>query len=223
MNTLRVATFNIRHGLGRDGVLSLERTAEVIRASGAAVVGLQELDRFWERSGSVDQAAELASLTGMDVHFHPTFTRGAAEYGLALATHSTVETEFHPLPRRAGEEPRGLITARLDEVSLLVTHLSQDPAARRAHIEAVLDVAEAVLAPVAVVGDLNETRRGLKAFQAAGFAPGPRRTPTFPRPGLAWDRQIDFIWAGRGARVARSWTLSTAASDHLPLVAEVAF
>lgn len=222
MNTLRVATFNIRHGLGRDGVLSLERTAEVIKASGASIVGLQELDRFWARSGSADQAAELASLTGMQVRFHPAFRRGESQYGLALASDARVETVFHELPRRAGEEPRGLISARLEGLSVLVTHLSQDPAARRAQIEAVLDIAEAAEPPVAIIGDFNETRRGLKSFEAAGFASGPRRTPTFPRPGLAWDRQIDFIWAGRGARVLRSWTLSTAASDHLPLVADVA-
>lgn len=223
MRTLRIATFNIRHGLGRDGVLSIERTAAVIQASGAEVVGLQELDRFWSRSGSVDQAAELARLTGMRVSFYPTFARGESEYGLALATTGEVAAGFHRLPRRAGEEPRGVISARLDGLSVLVTHLTQDDAARRVQIEAILDLAESLTPPVVVMGDFNETRRGLRAFEATGFSAGPRRTPTFPRPGLAWARQIDFVFAGRGASVNRSWTLNTAASDHLPLVAEVSF
>ena len=55
---LRVATFNIHHGVGADGRLDLTRTADVISATGASVVGLQEVDRTLSaRSGWVDQAA----------------------------------------------------------------------------------------------------------------------------------------------------------------------
>jgi endonuclease/exonuclease/phosphatase family metal-dependent hydrolase len=222
MTMLRIASFNIRHGLGRDGILSLERTAAVIRATRATVIGVQEVDRFWDRSAGLDQSEELARLSGMHVIFSPTFTRGRSEYGIALVAEEPLDTEFHALPRRAGEEPRGLISARVDGLSILVTHLSQDAGARRRQIEAVLDIAEAAPPPVVILGDFNETRRGLKAFDAAGFSPGPLRAPTFPRPGLLWDRQIDFVFAGRGARVVGSKTLRTPASDHLPLVADVA-
>ena len=63
--TLRVMTWNIRHGEGLDGRVDLERIAAVIRASGADLVGLQEVDRGVRRTGGVDMPAELARLTGL--------------------------------------------------------------------------------------------------------------------------------------------------------------
>ena len=61
--TVTVMSFNIHHGQGTDGVVDLKRTARVIRASGADIAGLQEVDRnFAERSNWTDQAAELARL-----------------------------------------------------------------------------------------------------------------------------------------------------------------
>lgn len=219
MKTFKVATFNIRHGLGTDGRLSLERTGRVILGTEASFVGVQEIDRFWSRSGGVDQAAALADLTGMHMSFHPTFTKGGGDYGLGLLSCPPIETSFEKLPRRAREEPRGVIIGRTPHFTLLVTHLSSDPAARPEQVETLLEIAEKVSPPVVVMGDFNETLRGLRAFAEAGFSPGRRRVTTFPR--LGWGRQIDFVFAGRGAEVAATGTVKTAASDHLPLRADV--
>ena len=46
-------TYNIHYGVGSDGALDLSRIVDVIRY--ADVVALQEVDRFWDRSGNVDQ------------------------------------------------------------------------------------------------------------------------------------------------------------------------
>src|SRR5687768_38666 len=52
---LPVMTFNIHHGVGLDGRLDLARVAAVIRASGAEVIALQEVDRHYgERSAFAD-------------------------------------------------------------------------------------------------------------------------------------------------------------------------
>lgn len=65
---LRVATYNIHHAQGADGVLDLERIAQVLSDSGADVIGLQEVDRHWgERSENLDQAAWLGERLGMHV------------------------------------------------------------------------------------------------------------------------------------------------------------
>src|SRR5699024_7697220 len=66
MTSWRVATFNIRHGLGPDERVDLARTGDEIRALGAEVVGLQEVDvGFCPRSGHDVQAARLGVLLGM--------------------------------------------------------------------------------------------------------------------------------------------------------------
>src|SRR5687768_15481548 len=66
---LRVLTYNIHHGEGVDGRLDLERIARVITAEEPDLVALQEVDVKTRRTGGVDQAAELARLTGMHFAF----------------------------------------------------------------------------------------------------------------------------------------------------------
>ena len=60
MPHLTVMTYNIRTGIGMDGVRDLERIAGVIRESAAVVVGLQEVDKGTTRSDGVDQTKVLA-------------------------------------------------------------------------------------------------------------------------------------------------------------------
>lgn len=191
----------------------------MILATGAAVVAVQEIDRFWARSGSVDQAEILGRLTGMHMSFHPTFSLGDSEYGIGLLSLNPLETHFVPLPRRGTEEPRGLITTRLNGLGIVATHLTQVDGARPPQIERVLEVAESLEPPVVLMGDFNATRRGLSALVEAGFSTGRKLTTTLPRVG--WGRQIDLIWAGKGAQILDSYTLMTAASDHLPLIADL--
>ena len=63
----RIATFNIRHGLGRDGRVDLARTARTIAALRADAIGLQEVDvAYGPRSGHEDQASRLAELLGVE-------------------------------------------------------------------------------------------------------------------------------------------------------------
>lgn len=54
---MQAVTYNIRYGLGRDGKYDLERTARAV--AGADVIALQEVERFWDRSGMVDQPEVL--------------------------------------------------------------------------------------------------------------------------------------------------------------------
>ncbi len=74
---MRLLTWNIQYGFGADGRCDLERTAARIRHHDPDVIALQEVERFWKRSGEVDQPAELGRLLpgyywvygpNMDVH-----------------------------------------------------------------------------------------------------------------------------------------------------------
>ncbi len=57
---MKIVTYNIRFGLGIDQCYSLERIAAEI--DGADIIGLQEVERFWRRSGMVDQPQVLGDL-----------------------------------------------------------------------------------------------------------------------------------------------------------------
>ena len=221
MQVVTLATFNIHHGRGLDDEVDLERTARVIRETGAELVALQELDRHNPRSGNVDQPAELARLTGLHVSFHPTMRRGANEYGLAVASKKPIVTSFQPLPRRADEEARGLIMGRLEDrgIIFIATHLSTAWLARRKQTQLLTTQARDLEPPAIVMGDLNQGRIGLWPLIRAGFDAGRRIEHTLTRRSLRW--QIDFVMVGPPATLAATHTITTDASDHVPLVAEV--
>ena len=46
---MRLVSYNIQYGRGRDGVFDLKRIATAI--AGADVIALQEVERYWLRSG----------------------------------------------------------------------------------------------------------------------------------------------------------------------------
>ncbi len=57
---MRLVTYNIHYGQGRDGRFDLDRIAAAV--DGADVIALQEVERFWPRSGYTDQVKRLAKL-----------------------------------------------------------------------------------------------------------------------------------------------------------------
>jgi len=54
---MKIVTYNIQFGLGKDGRYNLERIAGEV--DGADIIALQEVERHWQRSGDVDQPEML--------------------------------------------------------------------------------------------------------------------------------------------------------------------
>ena len=110
----RFVTYNIRYGLGVDGRYDLDRIAGEL--TGADVIALQEVERFWRRSGLVDQPAELARLLGnyywvyganMDVDASHRDSRGRLinrrrQFGTMILSRTPIlSSRNFPLPKRA--------------------------------------------------------------------------------------------------------------------------
>ena len=55
---MHIVTYNIQYGRGRDGRFDLDRIAREV--SGADLIALQEVERFWSRSGGLDQPRLIA-------------------------------------------------------------------------------------------------------------------------------------------------------------------
>src|SRR3954466_7463152 len=103
--TLRVLTYNIHHGEGTDGKLDLPRVAGVVKAARPDVVLLQEVDRNTTRTGKVDQAAELARLTGLHAEFGKAIDLQGGGYGLATLSRFPLKgVKTDALPGKAGQE-----------------------------------------------------------------------------------------------------------------------
>lgn len=214
---MRVATFNLRHGVGVDSILDLERTAAVIRQTGAEVVGLQELDRGVDRSGRVDQSRLLAELTGMVVRFHRTARTGGGDYGIAVAARHDVADRFERLPRGGSEEPRGVIVVDTGSLSILVTHVTKPGPARAAQVRRLAEMARDLGPRVVLMGDLNTQRHDLGPLISAGLDPGPEHPTMVMSPRI----QVDYIMTGPAVKLVDSWTVDMRASDHVAVVADV--
>ena len=58
MTAMRIVTYNIQYGRGKDGRFDLDRIAKEV--AGADLIALQEVERFWSRSGGTDQPRLIA-------------------------------------------------------------------------------------------------------------------------------------------------------------------
>jgi endonuclease/exonuclease/phosphatase family metal-dependent hydrolase len=238
--SIRVMSFNIAAGHG-----DLPRIAEVIRASGAEIVGLQEVDVHWGgRSDFVDQARWLANALDMEVFFAPIYTLPPAEgrlqerqFGLAILSRYRIEAATnHPLSRLSTQAnvslamphpgfPEVRIGVGGRSIQVYNTHLDYrgDPTTRRLQVGEMLRVIGEEDRPVLLLGDLNAEpgapelaplfRRLQDTWQPAGDG--------FTYPADIPVKRIDYILASPHFTIGSVEVISTDASDHRPLVAEL--
>ena len=204
---LRVMSYNIHHGEGTDGKVDLPRLAQVIRNARPDLVALQEVDRNVRRSGSVDQTAELARLTGLHGSFARAIDYDGGEYGQAILSRFPIERlTIHRLPGEPEREQRiaaeVLVKVSGGDISFVTTHLHHINAEFRGRQAARLNEIFAPSDhPVILGGDLNATpeSRPLEIMSGKWTLASPDRSlKTFPA-GVA-DRKIDYVHVLPGVR-----------------------
>lgn len=231
---LRILSYNLHHGEGVDGKLDLVRIAGVITSARADVVALQEVDQKAKRTGGIDQAAELARLTGLHVAYGKAMDFQGGAYGQVLLSRWPLsDFTVHPLPNPAKAEPRIAISAIVrppgqPAFRFVGTHLdaTRDDTARWQQAARLIELFGSDATPTVLAGDFNarpETRimqALLKPFSDASAA---SPAPTIPAEKPVG--RIDFVLL----RPATVWrVLSSAvipeavASDHRPLLVELA-
>jgi endonuclease/exonuclease/phosphatase family metal-dependent hydrolase len=237
--TVRATSFNIRHGVGADGRLDLERTAATVAAAGSELIGLQEVDRhFGARSGFVDQAAWLGERLGLEVVYgaavdRPPPSPGAPrrQYGNALlSAHPVLAWRNIPLPRPGRGEQRCLLDALVDvdgtPVRVLTTHLQHDsPVDRMAQADAIVAHLDGIARPVVLAGDLNarprtrEVRRLTAVLVDAWATAGRGRGYTFDA--RTPHARIDYVLSSPDLEATRAEVTAALASDHRPVTADL--
>lgn len=231
---IRVLSYNIHHALGIDGKLDLERIANVILETQADIVALQEVDSKATRSGSVDQAAELARLAKMNYVFGSNIPLQGGHYGNAVLTRfSIVASTNHLLPCLENGEQRGVIEAELEiaqgeeTVTLFATHLDHRRPEKERVASAVFInklVGKLAKKPALLAGDLNDVMNSntLSKFGMVWTPTNDQPLPTIPVANPK--RQIDFILyrpAERWRVIETKTIKEPIASDHLPILTEL--
>jgi endonuclease/exonuclease/phosphatase family metal-dependent hydrolase len=225
--TLRILAYNIHHGAGLDDTLDLKRIAGVINAVTPDVVALQEVDSSVTRTGSVDQATVLSSLTGMQSVFGHFMDYQGGRYGMALLSRlPIVESTNHRLPN--GEEPRTAVAARLrlpetdGEVIVIGIHFYRSEEERLAQARRLIEIYEDETVPVILAGDFNSTP-GSPVMNLVGrqWSIPDKGEAHFTFPADEPEREIDFIAFRPGDRfsVVESRVIpEMVASDHRPVL-----
>jgi endonuclease/exonuclease/phosphatase family metal-dependent hydrolase len=237
---IRVLTYNIHHGEGTDGKLDLPRIAKLIESASPDVVALQEVDQGTARAGEIDQPAELARLTGMQVVFGRNIDFQGGGYGTAVLSKLPVKAHAsHKLPSLYAGEQRGVQVVELGPpgdpgLVFLCTHFDHRPddRERMASAEMVNElVAKYGDRLMILAGDLNAepTSRVIRELEkrwkiAGGEAqpPAAEASQLLTFPSDKPRKWIDFVLV----RPAERWQVlevrvldEAVASDHRPLLA----
>ncbi len=243
---IRVVTYNIHHGEGLDREVDLKRIANLLLAVEPHLVALQEVDQGTRRTKGVDQPAELAKLTGMQVVFGRNIDFEGGGYGTAVLTklpvrkQESIKLKSYNSPTDKNPEQRGVQILELGEkdepgILLLCTHLDfREPEDERlASAKTINELIAKRDEPAIMAGDFNATpdsktmEEFRKQWKVAGLqaeAKAPNAVPLLTFPADKPDRWIDYVMVRPGEKwqVVEVRVLEEAvASDHRPLLAVV--
>jgi len=229
---LVVMTYNIRHGLGIDGVFSLERVIKTIKSANPDILFLNEVDQGNPRSGEQLQAKVIADALGMEYFFSP--TEGRTDYGNAVLSKFPIRESFGftlPQPKWMLASKRGCAAAVIDvegrEILVMATHLGLGGFQEvQVELREVYQVSKKKALPTIIGGDFNiewfelnyAVPEIFEDFVSVNHHLGiDLHTIPSNNPGS----QIDYILVTSHFVIRHAYTVSSLASDHLPVIAVV--
>lgn len=228
--SVRMLSYNVRHGEGMDGKVDLARIARVVRSLNPDLVALQEIDKATGRTGRVDQMKELGGLTGMHYAFGSFMDYAGGEYGMGILSAVPIrEAVNFALP--PGYEPRSALAARVEvgdasrEILFVGVHLFETAEERLAQAAKLVELFKDEVAPVILAGDFN-------SGPDSGVIKLLKRYWEVPDKGddhLTWpsdnpEVEIDYIMfrpADRFEVIEHRLVHEPLASDHRPLLLEL--
>lgn len=239
----RVMVYNIAAGNG-----DLTRIAQVIREQDPDIVSLQEVDVHWsDRSNHRNQVALLSEELGMHSFYAPIYRIPHPDEGKPMREFGVAVLSRYPIKRSANHEISRLSTQAQDpqpelktgfaeieavingrKIRIFNTHLDYraDPSIRKKQVAEMLEVIGDEEGPTLLMGDLNarpnasELQPLFEKFRDSW--PEKEEMPGFTYPSKAPDRRIDYLLLSPDFEVRGVRVLSTDASDHLPIVADLA-
>ncbi|MDO6438512.1 endonuclease/exonuclease/phosphatase family protein [Cyclobacterium sp. 1_MG-2023] len=234
---LKVMAYNIHHANppSKPDLIDIEAIAKVINSSQPDLVALQEVDVNTERSGvHLNQAKELARLTGMNYYFEPSMPYQGGGYGNAILTKFPIEKQFfHQLPTKENSEPRAVLIVQVtlpgnQKVKFASTHLDfKSDAITTLQAEDIVSYFNKEKIPVIIAGDFNAISKADaiqlmdKDFERTCHGDCP---PTIPV--IKPNKAIDFVFfkPQKAFAVKHHEVIAERyASDHLPVFAILAY
>lgn len=226
---LRLATWNIRAGLGTDLRRDAGRVMDAIAAMRPDVLALQEADfRLGARPSALPRAGLEAATGLVPLPVGPNAV-SIGWHGNAILVRPGLRLAGLERLALPGLEPRGAVIADIEggpgPLRVVAVHLGLMRGSRRRQLDMIREaVARHPPRPTVVLGDFNEYSRrvGLGRLARAFHLVPPVATFPSRRPALALDRMAhSHDLALRPLPVARA--PGPQPSDHLPLLAEMSW
>ncbi len=130
---MKLLTYNIQYGKGKDGQFDIERIIGEI--DGADVVALQEVERFWARSGYTDQVDQITTAMpdhywvygpGVDLHADQQSAENKGlrrQFGnLILSRYPIISSRHHLLPKYGSIDPLSIQRSALEATIMCGKH-----------------------------------------------------------------------------------------------------
>ncbi|MDN4071868.1 MULTISPECIES: endonuclease/exonuclease/phosphatase family protein [Fictibacillus] len=243
---IRVMSYNLHYGNSMGNVYDLNAQAEVIRQSGAEIIGLQEVDVHWgSRSLFEDDMKLLAEKLHMHYFFAPIYDLPPlnagepnrqfgvgvlSKYPIVRAVNREItrlSTQVpNPVPAPAPGFAQTLINVKGIKLHVYSTHLDYraDPAVRAMQVNDMLSILKESSRQKILFGDMNAQPNA------------PELKPLFSTLHDTWNStelgltfpanhpssKIDYILTSTRIRSSSSYITSTLASDHRPIIADLA-
>ena len=224
--SLRVASWNIRAGLGTDLRRDAERVLSGIAALQADIVALQEADfRLGDRPSALPRDRIVAATGLAPLPIGPNAV-SLGWHGNALLARPGIHIAGLDRLDLPGHEPRGAVIVDLDTpapLRVVAVHLGLLRAARRRQLDAIKTALRRHPArPTVILGDFNEHSRRVGLGRIATpfvilptVATFPSRRPFLPLDRIVHSPDLDLV------PLACAWQKGPQPSDHLPLMAEL--
>ncbi|MDR1865779.1 MAG: endonuclease/exonuclease/phosphatase family protein [Bacteroidales bacterium] len=217
-------SYNVRNGVGMDGKTDYQRIANVITAADPDVVALQELDSVTVRSNFTDVLSRLSELTAMHAVYGASIPFNGGKYGIGvLSKEQPLTWKRIPLPGR--EELRSLLIVEFSAYVFCCTHFSLTEADRKTSVAIINEAVRLYDKPVLLAGDINDTPESpvLKALRENWEILSDHRqfTATSDAPSATIDYILGYTSEKFTCSVRQAFVISTLASDHLPIVADI--
>ena len=220
---VRVMSYNVKNGIGMDGVKSIERCVDVIRKVKPDVVAIQEVDSITRRN-KYYVLGKMGELLGYHAYFGKAISYKGGSYGVGvLSKKPALSVKTYPLPN--DKEARVLLVVEYEKYYMLCTHLSGVPRklGRGVQVDIIRDVVSKLDKPVFIAGDTNArpTSAPMKAFKE--FATVLSDESKMTAPSHKPSKCIDYVMGAKGSfKVRRERVMyGCLYSDHLPVYVDV--
>jgi len=222
---IKVMSFNIHHGANTENLATLDKMAELIRSSGADIVGLQEVDSICKRSGNVDQAKYLGEKSGLYYTFVKHFSYDGGSYGQALLSRFPIKSTHNerlPVYSSTSNSEVALLVSSISlpgnvNLNVAVAHLDyRSEASRVKQVDTLHQILKAYRGKLILMGDMNATPESETMLQLTKEFELTQQPHQFTFPAKAPIKKIDYILVQKetGIKSKEAIVLEDQSSDH---------